>query len=104
MEEMRSFGYICPECGKPVIASRSVFALTAAAARMECACEKSTLEVQTDGVKFRALGALRPVRQDASGRVQRRRGAARPGRGAGLPGDGGSCAASSGARRRSSAR
>lgn len=43
MEEMRSFGYICPECGKPVIASRSVFALTAAAARMECACEKSTL-------------------------------------------------------------
>ena len=47
MEEMRSFGYICPECGKPVIASRSVFALTAAAARMECACEKSTLEVQT---------------------------------------------------------
>lgn len=53
MEEMRSFGYICPECGKPVIASRSVFALTAAAARMECACEKSTLEVQTDGVKFR---------------------------------------------------
>lgn len=53
MEEMRSFGYICPECGKPVIASRSVFALTAAAARMECACEKSTLEVQTDGLKFR---------------------------------------------------
>ena len=43
MEEMRSFGYICPECGKPVIASRSVFALTAAAARMECACEKSTV-------------------------------------------------------------
>ena len=53
MEGMRSFGYICPACGKPVIASRSVFALTAAAARMECACEKSTLEVQTDGVKFR---------------------------------------------------
>ena len=35
MEEMRSFGYICPACGKAVLHSRSVFALNAAAARME---------------------------------------------------------------------
>ena len=34
MEEMRSFGYICPACGKAVLHSRSVFALNAAAARM----------------------------------------------------------------------
>ena len=27
MEEMRSFGYICPACGKAVLHSRSVFAL-----------------------------------------------------------------------------
>ena len=26
-EEMRSFGYLCPECGKTVLAARSVFAL-----------------------------------------------------------------------------
>lgn len=53
MEEMRTFGYICPKCGKPVLSQRSSFALTATAARMECECEKSTMEVQTDGVKFR---------------------------------------------------
>ena len=38
MEEMRSFGYICPHCGKAVLHQRSVFALSAAAARMECEC------------------------------------------------------------------
>ena len=27
MEEMRSFGYICPACGKAVLHSRSVFAM-----------------------------------------------------------------------------
>ena len=53
MEEMRSFGYICPACGKAVLHSRSVFALNAAAARMECECGKEALEVQTDGTKFR---------------------------------------------------
>ena len=42
MEEMRSFGYICPECGKPVIASRSVFALTAAAACSAAAAAVTT--------------------------------------------------------------
>ena len=31
MEEVRSFGYICPKCGKAVLGSRSAFALQAAA-------------------------------------------------------------------------
>ena len=53
MEETRSFGYICPACGKANYHTRSVFALTAAAARMECECGKEALEVQTDGTKFR---------------------------------------------------
>lgn len=53
MEETRSFGYICPACGKANFHTRSVFALTAAAARMECECGKEALEVQTDGAKFR---------------------------------------------------
>ena len=53
MEETRSFGYICPQCGKAVVARRSKFALSAAAAHMECACEKSALRAETDGVKFR---------------------------------------------------
>ena len=53
MEEMRSFGYICPKCGKAQIHQRSHFALSAAAARMECECEKAALTVETDGVKFR---------------------------------------------------
>ena len=53
MEEMRSFGYICPHCGKAVLHQRSVFALSAAAARMECQCGQEALEVETDGTKFR---------------------------------------------------
>ena len=53
MEETRSFGYICPACGRANFHTRSVFALTAAAARMECECGREALEVQTDGTKFR---------------------------------------------------
>ena len=53
MEEIRSFGYLCPKCNKPVIAHRTRFALTAAAARIECDCEKSDLRVETDGYRFR---------------------------------------------------
>lgn len=53
MEETRSFGYICPQCGKAVVARRSKFALSAAAANIECDCEKSAMQVETDGVKFR---------------------------------------------------
>ena len=53
MEEVRSFGYICPKCGKAVLGSRSAFALQAAAVRIGCECGESELEIQTDGVKFR---------------------------------------------------
>lgn len=53
MEEVRSFGYICPKCGKAVLGTRSVFALQVAAARIGCECGESELEIQTDGVKFR---------------------------------------------------
>ena len=53
MEQMRSFGYICSNCGKAQVHQRSRFALSAAAARMECECEKAALTVETDGVKFR---------------------------------------------------
>ena len=34
MEEMRTFGYLCPKCGKPVRKSRSVFALEASNAEV----------------------------------------------------------------------
>ena len=53
MEETRSFGYLCPHCKKPVTGRRTKFALTAAAARIECPCEKSELRVETDGLRFR---------------------------------------------------
>ena len=53
MEELRSFGYICPKCGKAVMASRSVFSLTAAAARIECECGKAEMDIETDGTRFR---------------------------------------------------
>lgn len=51
-EEMRTFGYLCPECGKPVMAARSVFALEASNAQVECPCGKS-LTVAFDGERYR---------------------------------------------------
>jgi predicted RNA-binding Zn-ribbon protein involved in translation (DUF1610 family) len=53
MEDKRSFGYICPKCGKQVIGTRSRFALLAAAANIECACGESSMQVETDGERFR---------------------------------------------------
>ena len=53
MEESRSFGYLCPHCKKPVLAQRTRFALSAAAVRIECECEKSELRAETDGLRFR---------------------------------------------------
>lgn len=51
-EKRRSFGYICPHCGKGVLGSRTVFALTAAAARIECECGKAEMDIETDGTRF----------------------------------------------------
>lgn len=48
-EEMRTFGYLCPKCGKPVIASRSIFALEASNVEAACECGGSALEVKFDG-------------------------------------------------------
>lgn len=53
MEEMRTFGYLCPKCGKPVRKSRSIFALEASNAEVECDCGGSTLRVSFDGEKYR---------------------------------------------------
>lgn len=53
MEETRSFGYICPKCGKAVMARRSAFSLAAAAAHIECPCGQSDMLIETDGSKFR---------------------------------------------------
>lgn len=53
MEELRSFGYICPKCGKAVLGSRTTFALSAAAVRITCDCGDEGMEIQTDGQKFR---------------------------------------------------
>ena len=50
---MRSFGFICPHCGKAVMGSRSTFALSAAAARIECECGKAEMDIETDGTSFR---------------------------------------------------
>ncbi len=42
-ERSRTIGYICPVCGKAVIASRTEFQLTAADSRIPCPCGKSEL-------------------------------------------------------------
>ena len=51
-EEMRTFGYLCPKCGKTVMASRSVLALEAPNASVECGCGKSALTVSFDGTRY----------------------------------------------------
>jgi hypothetical protein len=51
-EEMRTFGYLCPACGKPVMASRSVFALESSNAEVECACGGSALRAEFDGTRY----------------------------------------------------
>ncbi len=51
-EEMRTFGYLCPKCGKTVMKTRSVFALEASGAEVDCDCGGSTLAVGFDGERF----------------------------------------------------
>ena len=51
-EEMRTFGYLCPKCGKTVMGTRSVFALAASNAEVECECGESRLQVKFDGEKY----------------------------------------------------
>ena len=52
-EEMRTIGYLCPVCHKSVIQSRSVFALSASGAVVNCECGKSELTIDADEGKFR---------------------------------------------------
>jgi hypothetical protein len=49
---MRTFGYLCPKCGKMVMAARSVFALAASNAEVECACGGSALRTEFDGERY----------------------------------------------------
>ena len=52
-EEMRTFGYLCPKCGKPVMGTRSIFALEASDAEIACECGGSVLRTEYDGRDYR---------------------------------------------------
>ena len=52
-EEMRTFGYLCPKCGKTVMKTRSVFALEASGAEVECGCGGSVQAAAFDGERYR---------------------------------------------------
>lgn len=52
-EETRTFGYICPSCGKAVLADRTRFALAAAAIGVVCDCGHSELTAEPLGEKYR---------------------------------------------------
>ena len=54
-EDMRTLGYLCPKCGAPVMGARSVFALEASDAEIECPCGGSVLHTRYDGQNFRLL-------------------------------------------------
>ncbi len=52
-EELRTFGYLCPKCGKPVLGSRSAFTLAASSAEVACDCGGSVLQTEYDGERYR---------------------------------------------------
>ena len=52
-EKMRTIGYLCPSCRKTVIRDRSVFALAASGAAVNCDCSKSSLTVDAEEKGFR---------------------------------------------------
>ena len=52
-EEKRAIGYICSECGKPVYGERTLFALSAAASGLVCACGRSELTAEPCGDQYR---------------------------------------------------
>lgn len=51
-EDMRTFGYLCPKCGKPVMGARSIFALEASNAEVACDCGETALQVTFDGERY----------------------------------------------------
>ena len=50
--DMRTFGYICPQCGRMVMGTRSIFALAASDAEILCECGKSALHTRYDGQNY----------------------------------------------------
>lgn len=52
-EQTRTFGYICPSCGKAVLADRSRFALEAAAIGVVCDCGRSELTAEPSARVYR---------------------------------------------------
>lgn len=51
-DQMRTFGYLCPKCGKTVMGTRSVFALEASNAEVACDCGGSALRAVFDGERY----------------------------------------------------
>lgn len=52
-EQLRTLGYICPSCGKAVLADRSRFALEAAAIGVVCDCGRSELTAEPSARAYR---------------------------------------------------
>ena len=52
-EDIPTFGYRCAKCGKPVMGTRSIFALEASDAEIECDCGESVLRTEFDGTKYK---------------------------------------------------
>ena len=48
-EQMRTIGYLCPECGKAVVARRSAFQLAASDSHIPCPCGRSELVIRQQG-------------------------------------------------------
>ena len=52
-KELRAIGYICPDCGKPVYAQRTAFALSAAAVGVVCGCGRGEFTAEPTGSTYR---------------------------------------------------
>lgn len=52
-KDMRTFGYLCPKCGRMVMGTRSVFALAASDAEIVCECGETVLHTRYDGQNYK---------------------------------------------------
>ena len=50
-DDMRTLGYICPQCGAPVMGARSIFVLEASDAEIECSCGGSVLHTRYEAMQ-----------------------------------------------------
>ena len=51
-DQLRAFGYLCPDCGRAVFKTRAPLALAGDRSEIECDCQKSAISLRFDGSSY----------------------------------------------------